>query len=137
MEELINRVSHMKRRFSLQDLMSERTLDPGSALANRLLPEVMFLSGSSHQKLKALAQNKLELNSLWELSVNTDLPLILINLNGRNDEQKLSSYLGAMGRLALSGIGVQLAVVYDDGGGYSRERYTLLVDAAKRAGLEG
>lgn len=137
MEELINRVSHMKRRFSRQDLMSERTLDPGSALANRLLPEVMFLSGSSHQKLKALAQNKLELNSLWELSVNTDLPLILINLNGRNDEQKLSSYLGAMGRLALSGIGVQLAVVYDDGGGYSRERYTLLVDAAKRAGLEG
>ena len=74
---------------------------------------------------------------MWELSVSIDIPLILLKLNDRNDREKLYAYLEAYRRLTLSGIAVQLAVIYDDGGRYEREHYTALVAACKEFGVDG
>ena len=135
-EELINSVSAMKSRFTRQET-AKGSSGVSARLADSLLSDILCPSRVENDRKKAIAENHLPLNALWELSVATHIPLILLRLNGRNDREKLSAYLGAYRLLTVSGISVQLAVLYDDGGRYEREHYTALLEAAKEANLEG
>lgn len=135
-EELTNGVSAMKMRYRRQETV-KMSSGVNERLADRLLADVIFPSAVEEERKKAISGNRLPLNALWELSVATHIPLILLRLNNRNDREKLSAYLGAYRILTVSGIRVQLAVIYDDGGSYQREHYTALVEAAKEANSEG
>lgn len=135
-EELTNAVSAMKMRYQRQE-RSKMSSGVSARLADRLLADIISPSLLEEGRKKAIIDNRLPLNALWELSVATHIPLILLRLNGRNDREKLSAYLGAYRILTFGGVKVQLAVVFDDGGRYEREHYTALVEAAKEANLEG
>lgn len=134
-EELINRVSAIRRRKP--KLCALPRLDTASGrVASALLPEILYQSGMSEPRCEAVCKNTLPLRALWELSVSTELPLVLISLNGRNDAQKLSAYLGAYKLLRLCGVEFQLVFSFDDGGRYEREHYLDLIAAARAEGLE-
>lgn len=135
-EELINRVSAIRRRKPKYCALPR--LDTASGrVASALLPEILYRGSMSEQRQDAVMKNELQLRALWELSVSTELPLVLISLNGRNDAQKLAAYLGAYKLLRLCGVGVQLVFSFDDGGRYEREHYSDLIAAARAEGLEG
>ncbi len=134
-EELINRVSNLRRKRP--KFCSLPRLDTAAGrVASALLPQILYRTGMSAEKREAVAQNRLPLKALWELSVSTDIPLILIVLNSKNDSQKLSAYLGAYKLLRLCGISLQLVFAFDDGGRYERQHYSDLISAAKELGLE-
>lgn len=135
-EELINGVSAMKMRYKRQETVKMPS-GISERLADRLLSDIICQSRVDEGRRKAILDNRLPLNALWELSVATHIPLILLRLNNRNDREKLFAYLGAYRILTVSGIKAQLAVVYDDQGRYEREHYSALLEAAKEANLEG
>ncbi len=60
------------------------------------------------------------------------LPIIALNLNGKNDDEKLSSYLQAYRVIRHAGFKAQLAVIFNDGGRPERENYSRLLEASKR-----
>ena len=134
-DELINRVAELRRKkpkfTSLPRLDTAR-----GRVASELLPKILYGSSQSDEKSEAVRKNRLPLRALWEISVSTELPLVLVMLNGRNDRQKLSAYLGAYKLLRLCGVGLQLVFAFDDGGRYEREHYSELIAAAKEEGLE-
>ncbi len=135
-EDAVNMSKELRSRFEKQEYIQSSGA-AGSRLADRLLSGILFGTDLGDVQKEALKENSLPLSALWELSVSTDIPLILLKLNDRNDSEKLNVYLSAYRRLALSGIGVQLAVLYDDGGRYEREHYSALIAAAKECGVEG
>lgn len=126
----------LRSRFEKQEYIHGSS-GAGSKLAERLVPELIFNLEPSAERKESIRKNRLPLNALWELSISSDIPLILLKLNDRNDQEKLSAYLKAYRRLKLSGISVQLAVIYDDGGRYEREHYSALISAAKERGVDG
>lgn len=134
-EELVNRISAIRRkkpRFcTLPRLDTAR-----GRVASALLADILFDLKKSPQRIKAAEKNRLPLRALWELSVSTDLPLAAVELNGRNDAQKLSAYLGAYKLLRLCGVELQIVFIFDDGGRYEREHYSDLIAAARAEGLE-
>ncbi len=132
----VNIAKELRSRFSRQEYI-QGSSGAGSRLADRLLSGILFAADCADEQAAAVRKNNLPLTALWELSVSIDLPLILLKLNDRNDREKLYAYLEAYRRLTLCGIGVQLAVIYDDGGRYEREHYTALVAACKEFGVDG
>ncbi len=134
-EELINRVSNIRRKRPRYCTLPRLDTAAGR-VASALLPAVLFGTGSSDAKREAVKLNRLPLRALWELSISTDVPLILVDLNSKNDSQKLSAYLGAYKLLRLCGLSVQLLFAFDDGGRYERAHYSELISAAKEQGLE-
>lgn len=135
-EAAVNMSKELRSRFSRQEYI-QGSSGAGSRLADRLLSGILFATDCGSEQKEAVRKNSLPLTALWELSVSIDIPLILLKLNDRNDREKLSAYLEAYRRLTLSGIGVQLAVIYDDGGRYEREHYTALVAACREFGVDG
>ena len=135
-EAAVNISKELRSRFLRQEYI-QGSSGAGSRLADRLLSAILFAADLGLEQAEAVRKNCLPLTALWELSVSIDIPLILLKLNDRNDREKLYAYLEAYRRLTLSGIGVQLAVIYDDGGRYEREHYTALVAACKEFGVDG
>lgn len=134
-EELINRVSAIRRKRPKYCILPR--LDTASGrVASALLPKILYRPCDSKLKREAVAKNRLPLKALWELSVSTELPLVLVSLNDRNDDQKLSAYLGAYKLLRLCGVEFQMVFSFDDKGRYEREHYSELVAAAREEGLE-
>lgn len=121
-------------------MFSPKGMTQAQRFANRLLPAVLFKPESSEKRIKATLENKLPLRALWELSVSVDIPLILVELTERVAPNMLYTYLRAYSELVIAGIKVQLAVLYDDGGEsakYERKNFSMLVSAARDAGVEG
>lgn len=133
-DELINTVSELRVRQA-------ETCTGYSSASSRLLEilagNVLFTPCNSQQRREALRENTLPLSSLWELSISTDLPLILYCFDDISDTDKLSVYIHAFRDLRLSGIKAQMAVLFDDAGRYEREHYTALVKAARDFSCEG
>ncbi len=98
---------------------------------------MLFSTCQSPERREAVLSNILPLNSLWELSISTDLPLILYCFNDISDAEKLSVYIHAFRDLRLSGIKAQMAVLFDDAGRYEREHYSALVKVAREYSCEG
>lgn len=135
-EELINRVSTIRRRRPKYCPLPRLDTTSGR-VASALLPKILYHTDMSEPKREGIIKNKLPLNALWEISVATELPMVLVALNQRNDAQKLSAYLGAYKLLRRCGVELQLVFGYDDGGRYEREHYNDLINAARAEELEG
>lgn len=108
-----------------------------SRLLEILAGNVLFTPCSSPERREAVKSNTLPLNSLWELSISTGLPLILYVFGDISEVSKLSVYLHVFRDLRLSGIKAQMAVLFDDHGSYEREHYSALVKAARDLSCEG
>lgn len=135
-DELINRVSEIRRKTPA--LSEQPRLDSSEGrVASEILRDIISCGRMSEKRRKSVSENKLPLSALWELSASTELPTALLVLNGKNDGQKLKTYLGAYKLLRRCGIETQLLCEYDDGGRYEREHYNELCRAAKEAGCEG
>ncbi len=135
-DELINRVSEIRRKKP--KLCRSPRLDTAAGrVASSLLPDILFETKMPERRKRAIESNRLPLSALWELSISTELPLVSVALNGNNDSQKLSAYLGAYKLLRLCGVDFQLVFAFDDKGRYEREHYSALISAAREAGLEG
>ncbi len=132
--DLINMTSELQTR-------KIETCQGYSSASSRLLEilagNVLLLPCSLPERRDSVMANGLPLNALWELSLSTDLPLILYSFNDISDLGKLSVYISAFRDLRLSGIMAQMAVLFDDGGRYEREHYTALVKAARELSCEG
>lgn len=135
-DELTVIVNELRSHFMRQERVQSFDSAPGARLLERLLPQIMFIPQTSEERISSLNSSKLNLRSLWELGLSTDIPLIVLRLNDRNDRDKLLAYLSAYRRLTLCRIKAQLAVVFDDGGRYEREHYTALLQAAKQTHTE-
>ncbi|MCD7846640.1 MAG: hypothetical protein LUG49_01175 [Oscillospiraceae bacterium] len=133
-DELTNMVSELKTR-------KPETCHGYSSASSRLLEilagNVLFTPCNLPERREAVVENKLSLNTLWELSISIDLPLILYSFDEISDTDKLSVYIHAFRDLRLSGIKAQMAVLFDDGGRYEREHYTALVKVARELSCEG
>ena len=135
-EELINRISTIRRKKPRYCTLPR--LDTASGrVASALLPKILYHTDMSEPKREGIMKNNLPLNALWEISVATELPMVLVALNQRNDDGKLAAYLGAYKLLRRCGIELQLVFAYDDGGRYEREHYNDLIAAARTEELEG
>lgn len=73
-----------------------------------------------------------DIKAIESIDLLRDVPLIALNLNGKNDDEKLSSYLQAYRVIRHAGFKAQLAVLYNDRGRPERENYSKLLEAAKR-----
>ncbi|MCD7785101.1 MAG: hypothetical protein LUH18_05925 [Oscillospiraceae bacterium] len=133
-DELINTVSELKTR-------KPETCHGYSSASSRLLEilagNVLFTPCNLPERREAVVENKLPLNTLWELSISTELPLILYSFDELSDADKLSVYIHAFRDLRLSGIKAQMAVLFDDCGRYEREHYMALVKVARELSCEG
>ena len=135
-EELINRVSEIRRRrprFS----RSPRLDTASGRVASALLPDILYGLKMNESRREAIAENRLKLSGLWELSLSCELPTVYVALDGCGDRQKIPAYLGAYRLLRSCGIELQLIFGFDDGGRYEREHYTEIVAAARSMGLDG
>ncbi|MCD8006257.1 MAG: hypothetical protein LUF29_04685 [Oscillospiraceae bacterium] len=108
-----------------------------SRLLEILSGNVLLAPCNSPERRDAVLANTLPLSSLWELSISTDLPLILYSFDSISDTDRLSVYIRAFRDLRLSGIKAQMAVLFDDAGRYEREHYTALVRATRELSCEG
>ncbi len=134
MNDLINTTSELKtRRLETCKVYSSAS----SRLLEIMAGNVLFAPCNLPERREALATNTLPLNALWELSISTELPLILYSLDDISDADKLSVYIHAFRDLRLCGIKAQMAVLFDDAGGYERKHYTALVKATKELSCEG
>ncbi len=132
--DLINIVSELRVR------QPEECHDYSSApsrLLEILAGNVLFSPCNLPERRDAVMANTLQLKALWELSLSTELPLILYSFDEISNAGKLSVYIHAFRDLRLSGIKAQMAVLFDDRGRCEREHYTELVRVAKELSCEG
>ncbi|MCD7822815.1 MAG: hypothetical protein LUG86_02160 [Oscillospiraceae bacterium] len=133
-DELINMTAELRARHS-ETCHGDNS--PSSRLLEILAGNVLLSPCNLPERREAVAANILPLNSLWELSLSTELPLILYSFDEITDSGKLSVYIHAFRDLRLLGIKAQMAVLFDDAGRYEREHYTALVKVARELSCEG
>lgn len=136
-DELINMVSELKTRFDRQVEAQGCYSSASSRLLEILTGNVLFSSCCLPERREAVMANTLPLNSLWELSISTDLPLILYSFDDISEAGKLSVYVHAFRDLRLAGIKAQMAVLFDDSGRYERRYYNSLVRVTRDLSCEG
>ncbi len=100
--ELTNMVSELRTKTLLEYCRGYSSAS--SRLLEILTGNVLFAPCSSPERREAVKINALPLNSLWELSISTDLPLILYVFDDISEVSKLSVYLHAVRDLRLTGI---------------------------------
>ncbi len=136
-DELINMASELKTRFERQVEVHGNYCSASSRLLEILAGNALFSPCGLPERREAVIANTLPLNALWELSISTDLPLILYSFDDISEAGKLSVYIHAFRDLRLCGIKAQMVVLLDDGGRYERQYYNAIVREAGELSCEG
>ncbi|MCD7770702.1 MAG: hypothetical protein LUH23_01200 [Oscillospiraceae bacterium] len=133
-DELVNMVAELKTK-QVEEYKSYSSAS--SRLLEILAGNVLLSPCHSQERREAVMANNLPLNTIWELSLSTELPLILYYLDDVSEIEKLSVYIHSFRDLRLSGIKAQMVVLFDDAGKYEREHYSALVNTARKYSCEG
>ncbi|MBQ8624448.1 MAG: hypothetical protein IJ424_08825 [Oscillospiraceae bacterium] len=72
-----------------------------------------------------------------DIGLLPNIPLIILRLNNKNDDEKLYAFLGAYKVLREAGISVQMAVIFNDSGRPERIFYSKLLEASKQCDTLG
>lgn len=97
-----------------------------SVMAQIILSKILFSNHFANKDIMSISK-----------SFEADVPLILLNLNDKNDDEKLSVFLGAYKVIRESGIRLQMAVLFNDEGQSERRHYNRLLAAAKKCDALG
>lgn len=107
-----------------------------SRLAALILPQILFPASDGRKTTDAAATNRLGQPGLWSLGISGDYPIILFELNDEHDGERLEPYIKTHKSLRLKGIQADLAVVFREGGDYSRHKYGVIKETARLLGCD-
>lgn len=97
-----------------------------NAMAQLILSDILFTMRKSAKSVVSISK-----------SFKADVALIVLSLNDKNDDEKLSSFLGAYKVIRDAGVPLQMAVLYSDEDQKERTHYKKLLAAAKKTDTLG
>ncbi len=97
-----------------------------SVMAQIILSKILFSNHFADKGIMSISK-----------SFEDNACLLLLNLNDKNDDEKLSVFLGAYKVIRESGIKLQMAVLFNDEGQSERRHYNRLLAAAKKCDTLG
>lgn len=92
-----------------------------SRLSALILPQLLFSAPDGGQA-EAKAKNHLGQPGLWSIGISGDEPIVLFCYEGPQSAEQLEAYVRTHRALRLQGIVCDLAVVYREGGEYTRAK---------------
>lgn len=78
----------------------------------QLLPYLLYHQNKNQEVYQAMQQNTLNIDGLWSLSISGDLPIVLLQVSGLNDAQRIEIYIKTLKKLKLCGIAFDLVLTY-------------------------
>ena len=103
-----------------------------TALAQRVLPKLLFYAPLSPELSSARAKLKAPRQALWSLGVSGDEPYIYLPVASPEDIPAALPYLSLFRRLRSAGIPCELVIGYNEGGDYDTPMMAALQDALRR-----
>lgn len=101
---------HLDSKSSVKSKILGDTIE--DKISFQLLPILLFNKQSSKQSLTAMEQNKSKIGTLWSMSISGDLPIILLEVTGLSDSQRIEIYIKTLKKLRLCGILFDLVLTY-------------------------
>lgn len=90
-------------------------------LFQKMLPHIVFLSPIRRKKKDYILKNNKGQSGLWQFGISGDLPIILFNINKREDLKTLKQLLKAHEYFKMKGFSIDLVILNSDIGGYIDE----------------
>ena len=116
--EIINNILQNRTKKHLDAKSSAKSQVHGDSIedkiASQLLPFLLFHKQFSSETLVAMSKNKDKINTLWSMSISGDLPIVLLQVTGTNDYQRVDIYVKTLKKLRISGILFDLVLTYRD-----------------------
>ena len=103
-----------------------------AALAQRILPKLLFYAPLSPAQQAARARLKAPRQALWSLGISGDEPYLYLPVASPEDIPATLPYLSLFRRLRSAGIPCELVIGYYESGDYDTPMGTALKDALRR-----
>jgi len=103
-----------------------------AALAQRILPKLLFYAPLSPEQQLARAKLKAPRQALWSLGISGDEPYIYLSVASQEDVPQALPYLSLLRRLRAAGVPCELAIGYFEGGDYDTPMGAALKEALRR-----
>ena len=101
---------HLDNKSSVKSKIFGDTIE--DKISFQLLPILLFNKKYSKESLTAMEQNKHGIGTLWSMSISGDLPIILLEVTGLGDSQRIEIYIKTLKKLRLCGILFDLVLTY-------------------------
>jgi len=103
-----------------------------AALAQRMLPKLLFYAPISPEQQAARARLKAPRCALWQLGISGDEPYLYLPVATAEEIPVVLPYLSLLRRLRAAGIPCELVIGYREGGDYDTPMMGALKDALRR-----
>lgn len=82
-------------------------------VAQTILPQILFGKRDSSKQLNAIADNRQNPQTLWQLGISTDFPIVLVDVFSATDIERVEVYLKCHALLKLSFIEFDLVFIHE------------------------
>ncbi|MCR4616246.1 MAG: hypothetical protein K5756_08885 [Clostridiales bacterium] len=113
-----------------------RTGGMEGAVADQILPEILYDHSRTAVQKAATAANNVGIDALWSMKISGDHPIIAVKINSENDISRCIPYAKAVRGLNRTGIPVDLILMFEEGGDYNTPILSGLRNAVKNQGCE-
>ena len=104
------------------------------ALAQRVLPKLLYYMPLSAAQTQARAQANMPPQTLWSVGVSGDMPYLYLEVDGPDDLPVVQPYFSLFCRFRAAGVPCELALGYREGGDYRTPMIEAITDALRREG---
>ncbi len=117
-KEVINNLLRIRKDGMIDSSLSAKSkIASGSIeslIIKSLLPKLLFGTRDLPTDLNINKEDMLPKNALWGLSISADYPIVLVEVIGKNDTDRVAAYLNVYMLLKLQGIDFDLVFSYKD-----------------------
>jgi len=103
-----------------------------AALAQRILPKLLFYAPLSARQAKAREKCRVPRSALWPLGLSGETPYVYLPVRGEDDIPSVLPYFSLLRRLRAAGVPCEMAVGYHEGGDYHTPVCAALREALRR-----
>lgn len=147
-QEAVSKFVHERRR-GLKNILKNAATKNSQMVETRLssliLPQILYpvcdtvsaIKDEAQDLIKnAVIENRLPKNSLWQLGISGDYPIVLLRYSSENDLEFLEPYVRTRRLLSLQGINFELVITYRESGDYERSDFDKIKRCIRNCGCE-
>lgn len=116
--DAIANIVAMREQEPIESELSATSKLPYASLEYRIgqtiLPQILFNKRDSKNNLNAIKNNELNPQSLWQLSISGDYPIVVVDVLSETDTERVEAYLKCHSLLKLSFIEFDLVFLYNE-----------------------
>ena len=106
----IRNIGHLDEKTAVRSKIFGDTIE--DKISSQLLPILIYNKQFSSESIEAMRKNKDKINTLWSMSISGDIPIVLLQVTGQNDSQRIEIYIKTLKKLRLCGILFDLVITY-------------------------